>query len=293
LFDRDLDTFLVFNGTGANVFALEILKRPASAVLCTDIAHIYTMETGAPTKITGMELITLKSNDGKMNINELQKSFKVLGDVHYPQPKIVSITQVTESGSVYTLDELKEISKISKKNNAYLHIDGSRISNALLSMGLTPKEFIAEVEPDVLIFGGTKNGLMFGEAILVFNKSLAENCIYLRKQTTQLMSKMKFLSAQFIPYIKDNLWYKNAKNSNDMAKYLKTKLKELDIEIVNSVDANILFVKLPKRIIEPLREYSYFYIWNDDEGICRLITNFDTEKSDIDGFIDKIKSLLK
>jgi threonine aldolase len=242
LFKTDVATFLVFNGTGANIYGLELLHTQAASVICSDVCHIYTTETGALAK-AGMQTIIVKSENGKIILEELEKVLTAnIGDFHAPQPKILTISQVTEKGSVYSIDELKKIQSLVKKYNIYLHIDGARLSNALVSLGLRPDEFIREIKPDVLVFGGTKNGLMFGDAVLVFNEEIAKNGLYVRKQMLQLASKMKFLSAQFVPYLKNNLWHSNAKNANFMTKYLADELTKIGLKPLNDVDANILFV---------------------------------------------------
>jgi threonine aldolase len=292
MFECEVDTFLVFNGTGANVLGIEILNRRATAVLCPNCSHLITMEVGAMSKVTGLQPIIVNTNNGKIVLDDVKK-IVLSSDSHTPQAKILTLAQTTELGSVYSLKELKEISNFCKENDIYLHIDGARISNALVSMGITPAEFIKEVKPDVLIFGGTKNGLIFGEAVLVFNKELTRDAIFLRKQLLQLASKSKFLASQFVPYLQKKLWYSNAKNANDMAKYMFNELSKIkEIEIVNNVDANIIFVKLPQKIIAPLDEFSHFYVEDSINNICRFVTNFDTKKDNIDNIINKIKSLL-
>lgn len=288
----DVEVFFVFNGTGANVVSLDSMKEKASAVICTDIAHIFCDETGAPSKITGMQLFPIKSIDGKLNLEDVKQYLSFKGDFHKPTPKILSITQSTELGTIYSLDEIKEISEFAHKNGFYLHMDGARISNAAVALNCGFKEMTGDLGIDVLSFGGTKNGLMMGEAIVFFNKELAKDFLKLRKQDLQLSSKMRYISSQFIPYLKDNIWYEAAKNSNDMAKYFCTKLNEIGIEVINEVSANALFAVFPKNIIGPLQEFCYFYVWDESKNIVRLVTSFDITKEDIDIFIDKIKSLL-
>jgi threonine aldolase len=291
LFDTDVNTSIVFNGTGANIFGLEILRRPASAVVCHDDCHILTMEAGSLGRVTGMQLMVTKSKNGKLDFEATKKLIEnSKGDFHSPQPKIITIAQVSESGAVYSLEELKKISQLAKENNMYFHIDGARISNALVAMDISPKDFVKEVQPDVLVFGGTKNGLMCGEAVLVFDKNLTKDIKCIQKQILQLASKMKFISAQFIPYLQQNLWYKNAKHANDMADYFANELKKIGVELINPVDANIIFVKLPQNVIESLKKFLHFYVY--DDNVCRFITSFDSEKKDIDEFVDKIRKLL-
>ncbi|GMO57761.1 MAG: low specificity L-threonine aldolase [Rickettsiales bacterium] len=306
LFNCDCDIYLVPNGTGANVCSMQMANINAiSSFFCSKDCHIITMETGAITRVTGMCPIVVKTNDGKIDIEDMERLCKLyIDDVHSPQPKILTIAQVSETGSVYTYKELMEISKLCKKYKIFLHIDGARFSNALIKMQMSPADFIKDIQPDILVFGGTKNGLMFGEAICVFNKEISKNALFVRKQTLSLLSKMKYLSCQFLPYLKKNLWYSNAKNANEIAFYLKEQLKtitydkigskERKIEIIGANDANIIFAKLPTRIVKPLQEYMHFYTYGefDDLTMCRFVGNFDSTKGDVDDFVGKIKELL-
>lgn len=288
----DVEVFFVLNGTGANVLALEAMKDRGSAVICPESAHIFQDECGAPTKITGMQLLPVPSSDGKLNIAEAKKYLTFRGTFHKPIAEIISISQTTEFGTIYTLDEIKEISNFAKENNLLLHMDGARIANAAVSLGCSFKEMTGDLGVDVLSFGGTKNGLMFGEAIIFFNKDLARRFDWVRKQNLQLYSKMRFLSGQFIPYIKENIWYECAKNANDIASYLEIELKKINIKITNEVLGNAVFAILPHSLIPKLQEHFYFYIWNEITGEVRFVTSFDSTKNDVDNFIQKIQELL-
>lgn len=287
----DVKAYFVYNGTGANVLALDAMKGRASSVICADTAHIFSDETGAPSKITGMQLFPIQNIDGKLDLKSVKKYISYKNSFHKPNPSIISISQTTETGTVYSLEEIKEIGKFAKENGMLFHMDGARISNAAASLGCSFKEMTVDLGVDVLCFGGTKNGLMMGEVIIFFNKDLAENFLKLRKQDLQLNSKMRFLSAQFIPYLRDNIWYESAKNANDMADYLSKELKDNGLIIMNKVEANTIFAILPKGIIKSLQEFCHFHIWDDDKNIVRFVTSFDIEKSDIDQFISKLKSL--
>ena len=288
----DVEVFFVINGTGSNVLSLEALKNKTSGVLCADSAHIFQDETGAPSKITGMQLITIPSEDGKFDIALAKSRLNFKDTFHKPNIDIISISQTTESGTIYTIEEIKNISKFAKENNMYLHMDGARIANAAVALGCSFKELSGDLGVDVLSFGGTKNGLMYGEAIIFFNKKLAENFTWIRKQNLQLVSKMRFLSAQFIPYLKDNIWYECAKNANDIAKYLEEELLKINIKVTNQVLGNTVFAILPKEVITPLQEFCHFYIWNENLNEIRLVTSFDSTKEDVDSFIKKLKDLL-
>lgn len=288
----DVEVFFVYNGTAANVLSLESSKGRATSVICPDTAHIFTDETGAPSKITGMQLIPVKGKDGKIDLDDAKKYLSFKGSMHKPSPDTLSISQTTELGTIYSLEEIKKIGEFAKENNMIFHMDGARISNAAVSLGCTLKEMTGDLGVDILSFGGTKNGLMFGEAIIFFNKELAKDFQRVRKQNMQLHSKMRFISAQYIKYIENNLWYRNAKNANDMARYFKERLNEIEVEVTNEVKGNTIFVKMPRKIIEEMQEFCYFYIWDDNSGEVRFVTSFDTKKDDIDRFIEKMKTLL-
>ena len=288
----DIEVFFVFNGTGANVLALEGMKKRASAVISPESAHIVQDETGAPSKITGMQLLTVPSTNGKLDLDLSKKWLTFKNNFHKPKADIISISQTTEYGTVYTLDEIKAISNFAKENDMLLHMDGARISNAAVALGCSFKEMTGDLGVDVLSFGGTKNGLMFGEALIFFNKDLAKEFSWIRKQNLQLYSKMRFMSAQFIPYIKENIWFECAKNANDIAQYLKIELEKVNIIVTKEVLANAVFAILPPSIIPKLQEYFHFYIWNENISEVRLVTSFDSTKEDVDNFIKKIKELL-
>lgn len=288
----DVEVFFVFNGTGANVLALEGMKNKVSAVITPESSHIVQDETGAPSKITGMQLLTVPSTDGKLDLELAQKWLTFKNNFHKPKADIISISQTTEYGTVYTTDEIKSISNFAKKNNMFLHMDGARISNAAVALGCSFKEISGDLGVDVLSFGGTKNGLMFGEALIFFNKELAKDFAWIRKQNLQLYSKMRFLSAQFIPYIQDNIWYECAKNANEIAQYLKLELEKIQIPVTKEVLANAVFAILPEEIIPELQSHFYFYIWDENIYEVRLVTSFDSTKEDVDSLIEKIKELL-
>lgn len=288
----DVEVFFVVNGTGSNVLSLEALKSKSSGVLCPDSAHIFQDESGAPTKLTGMQLITVPSHDGKLDLNLAKSRLTFKNNFHKPNIDIISISQTTESGTIYTLDEIKAISNFAKENNMYLHMDGARIANAAASLGCSFKEMTGDLGVDILSFGGTKNGLMYGEAIIFFNKDLAKDFLWIRKQNLQLVSKMRFLSAQFIPYLRDNIWYECAKNANDIAKYLEKELNKIGVQTTNEVLGNTVFAILPKEVIIPLQNFCHFYIWNEDLNEIRLVTSFDSTQEDVDNFVKKLKDLL-
>ncbi|SHF38623.1 threonine aldolase family protein [Caloramator proteoclasticus] len=294
LFGEDIDVYFVYNGTAANVLGLSSMINTYNAIICSEWAHINTDECGAPEKNIGCKIISIPSSDGKIKTEDISKYLFAIGIEHHSQPKVISITQSTELGTVYTKEEIKDIADFAHKNNMYLHMDGARIANAACCLNLDVKEFTKDAGVDVLSFGGTKNGMMFGEAVLFFNKKLSEGFKYRRKQYMQLHSKMRYISVQFETLLSDELYIKNAKNANEMAKYLEVRLREIpNIAITQRVEANAIFASLPREVIDKLLEKYYFYIWNEDKNEVRWMTSFDTTKEEIDEFVEDIKKIIK
>lgn len=287
----DVEVYFVYNGTGANVLALEAMKGRATTVICPSTAHIFTDETGAPSKITGMQLLPVPSKNGKLDIEKAKEYLSYVGTYHRPLPTTVSITQATEHGTVYTLEEIREISKFAKEHKMHLHMDGARLANACAALGCTLKEMTGDCGVDVLSFGGTKNGLMFGEALVFFNRELAEDFKRLRKQNLQLHSKMRYISAQYLAILEDDLWLENARKSNEMALYLRDRLIETGIEVTNEVMGNTVFAILDKNVTERMQEYCYFYVWDEPKGEVRFVMSYDIERTDIDAFVAKLKEV--
>lgn len=288
------EVYFAYNGTGANVLGLTASTKSFHAILCSELAHINVDESTAPEKFTNCKLMGIPTTDGKIYPAQIEERIQRLGDQHHPQAKVISISQSTEYSTVYTTEEIKAISAVAKKNNFILHMDGSRISNAAVSLGKEFRDFTIDAGVDVLSFGGTKNGMMFGEAVLIFNKTLAENFQYIRKQGMQLHSKMRFISAQFEAMLTDDLWKRNAVHSNAMAKKLEQGLKEIrGVRITQSVDGNGVFAIFPREITSALQEEMFFYVWNDKTNECRLMCSFDTTESEIERFVKKVKMLEK
>jgi threonine aldolase len=292
IFGNNIEIFFVFNGTAANVLGLQSLLNSYNAIICSDCSHINQDECGAPEKNLGSKLITIPSKDGKISPDSIQKKIIRLNDQHYVQAKIISITQSTEYGTIYSKDEIKDLADFAHKNNLYLHMDGARFANAVAGLNLDPREITNSIGLDLMSFGGTKNGLMCGEAVIFFNPSLAKNFKYIRKQSMQLASKMRFISAQFMAILENELWIKNAKHANDMARYLSESLSNISwVLLVYPVQANAVFIKIPKSLINQIQEKYSFYIWNEEESMIRLMTAFDTSQQDIDDFISYLKGL--
>ena len=278
----ETEVFFTLTGTGANILSIQSLCRSFNSILCAETAHIHTDECGAPEKFTGSKLIPIPSGDGKVSPAELLKKLHGFGTEHHSQPGLLSISQVTEMGTVYSVAEIKELAAIVHQYGMFLHMDGARIANAAVSLGLKFRAFTKDAGVDVLSFGGTKNGLMLGEAVLFFDPKLAADTKYYRKQAAQLYSKMRFVSAQFIPYLRDKIWLETASHSNKMARMLADKISDLkSITITQKVDANGIFVILPREIIQEIRKEYFFYDWDESKGEVRLMTSFDTTEEDI------------
>ena len=293
LFGDNIDVAFVLTGTAANVLSLGSMLKPFEAVIAAKSAHINVDECGAPEKFTGCKIITLPQKCGKINTKMIEKVLVGIGDEHHVQPRVVSITQSTELGCVYTKSEIEQITEFAHKNNIFVHMDGSRISNAAVSLGMDFKSFTKDAGVDVLSFGGTKNGLMVGEAVVFFNRGLSKFIKFYHKQTMQLYSKMRFVSAQFIEYLTDNLWFENAKNANDMAKLLESRIRDIEeIKVLWPVEANEIFAVLPRKAINKMQKKSFFYVVDENRCIVRWVTSFNTTKEDVDNFVQLIKESL-
>lgn len=281
----------VFNGTAANVICIGSQLKPYQSVICSDVSHLNESECGAPEKITGCKLIPIKSIHGKICVDEIKKYLIRKGDQHYSQPGMISITQPTEYGTVYSLKELSEIINLAKAENLLVHMDGSRLPNALYTLGCDFKTILSGV--DVLSLGGTKNGHLFGEIVAFFERSSFKDAKFFRKQYLQLPSKTRFLADCFLHYYQSDLYLKIAKHQCDLAKYLKEKFMELkDVKITQPVESNTVFVQLSKNVVHELRKKYFFYVWDEITYECRFMTSFSTEKIMIDQMIDELKVLL-
>lgn len=293
LFGPQVSVYFVFLGTGANVLSLKALTDSYHAVICADTAHINTDECSAPEKFTGCKLIPIPSSNGKITVDAVQKHLHGFGFEHHTQPKVISITQSTEMGTVYTPQEIKALADLAHQYNMYLHVDGARIANACVSLGISFKEMISDTGVDVLSFGGTKNGLMYGEAIVFLKPGLDQNFKYHRKQGMQLASKMRYISAQFLAYIDQEIWKKNALHANQMAKLLQKELSGIKgVTITQEVQANGVFAIIPKDIIPILQKEFFFYVWDENKNEVRWMTSWDTQEDDIKSFTKIIRKLI-
>ncbi len=292
-FDSDPEVFFVFTGTAANVLSLEASTQSWNSIICAESSHIHEDECGAPEKFTGAKLIPVETPDGKLTVPLVEKYAYGFGFEHHSQPRVVSITQVTEMGTIYTPEEIRKLADYVHARGMILHMDGARIANAAVSLGLEFREFTEHGGVDVLSFGGTKNGMMFGEAVIFFNKSLATHFKYIRKQGMHLASKMRYIAAQFTAYFQDDLWRGNATHANKMAQLLAKKVSGIKgVELTQKVQANGAFARVPAELIEPLQEAFFFYIWDEKTSEVRWMCSWDTTEEDIDRFAEKLKSLM-
>jgi len=292
IFEKDVIVFPTASGTAANALALSTMTPSYGNIYCHRMSHINTDECGAPEFYTGGgKLIPLTGIMGKITAEELHQSIGGKGIVHHTQPSSVSITQVCETGEVYQLDEIKKIAEITHKHNLNLHMDGARFANALVSLDVTPAEMTWKSGVDVLSFGATKNGCFAAEAIVFFKKELVGNTAFLMKRAGHLLSKMRFVSAQLDGYLENNVWLKNAKHANEMGKKLSESLNQhKDIELVYPTEANEVFVKFPRHMIENLNSNGYEMNDEDFEGkTVRLVTAWNTQQEDIDHLLETIE----
>ncbi len=293
-FGTETEVFFVFNGTGANVLSLSTVTQSFNSVICAETAHIQEDECGAPEKFSGCKLLPVEPVNGKITPEAIEQHLKGFDFEHHSQPRVISISQVTEMGTVYQPEEIRELADLAHKNNMLLHIDGARIANAAVALNMDFKEFTVDCGVDILSFGATKNGMMMGEAVLFFNPDLTRNTKYIRKQSMQLYSKMRFVGAQFIAYFENNLWKETATHANKMAKLLESKIAKIpEIKITQPVDANGVFAIVPREIIEPLQNKFFFYVWDDTKPEVRWMTSFDTTEKEVFEFVELIKKLLK
>lgn len=293
-FGPDIAVFFVFGGTGANVLGLKSITQSHHAIICADTGHVNVDECGAPEKFTGCKLIALRTQDGKLRPEQIKPLLSEIGSEHHVQPRVISISQVTEVGTVYTKKELKTLSSFAHDNGLLLHVDGARIANAAVSLNASFKEITADAGVDVLSFGGTKNGMMYGEAVIFFDEELAEDFKYIRKQGMHLPSKMRYISAQFEALLSNNLWKRNATHSNRMAQLLANELAKIPkIKITQPVESNGVFAILPSKFISRLQKKYFFYVWDEEISEVRLMTSFDTTERDIQDFVKLVRKTVK
>jgi threonine aldolase len=284
-FGVDVEVFFVFNGTAANVLSLQALTRPFHAVLCPELSHIYTDECGAPERFTGCKLVPLTAPSGKLSIETVAHAYHGIGDQHHVQPKVISITQATEMGTVYRPDEICALAKFAHEREMFLHMDGARIANAAAAQGMSLRQATRDLGVDVLSFGGTKNGLMGVEAVVFLRPKLATDFLFVRKQAMQLASKMRYMAVQMEALLTNDLWRRNAEHANRMARLLEQELRKAShLKIVYPVEANGVFAQIPRESIAKIQERYFFYVWNEEESVVRWMCSFDTTEEDVKTF---------
>jgi threonine aldolase len=293
-FGPDIAVFFTFNGTGANVLSLQALTKSFQSVLCSAYAHIYTDECGAPEKHTGCKLIPLPQQDGKISLESLRHAYHGIGDEHHSQPRVISITQSTEMGTVYQPEEIQALARFAHEHDMFLHVDGARIANAAASLGQTLRQATRDLGVDVLSFGGTKNGILGGEAVVFFQPGLSRDFLYLRKQSMQLASKMRFIAAQFEALLTNDLWRHSAEHANRMARLLEKEISKIQgIKVVWKVEANGVFAQIPRHSIDKIKQRYFFYMWMEEESIVRWMCSFDTTEDDIRDFAQVVAEAVK
>lgn len=292
-FGNDCDIFFVFIGTAANVLGLSAATKPYNAIICPDTAHIHVDECGAPEKFTGCKLLPVSAPDGKLTVELIRQHMHGFGFEHHVQPKVISLTQSTELGTIYTIDEIKTIAAYAHDHEMIVHMDGARLSNAAASSGYGFYEMTGAAGVDILSFGGTKNGMMYGEAVIFFNTELSDDFRYRRKQGMQLASKMRYIAAQFQAFLEDELWRKNADHANKMALKLYNAVRNIPgVEITQKVESNAVFARIPQDIISLLQEHYFFYVWDEVTSEVRWMCSFDTTEKDIEGFASLLRSII-
>lgn len=293
IFGEDTHTYFAFNGTAANVLCLQALTRPHHAVVCARTAHLNMDECGAPERFTGCKLLTAETADGKLRPEDVLPLLTGFGFQHHVQPRVISISQSTEMGTVYTPEEIKALADLAHSYNMYLHVDGSRLANAAAFLDVSFADLTRHAGVDALSFGGTKNGMLMGEAVIFFNPALAHDFLYIRKQSMQLFSKSRFIAAQYLAYLEDDLWLENARHANRMAQYLAKSLEGLPgVHITQKVESNAVFAIIPKEVYKKLTEKHFFYIWDESTGEVRWMCSFNTQKSHVDAFVNDLKTIL-
>ena len=287
------EVFFTFNGTGANVVGLQALLRPWEHIVCAATAHINVDECGAPERFLGSKLHDIETPDGKLTPELVRDSYLGKGDVHHTQPRVVAITQSTELGTRYSPGEIAALAETAHALDMVLHLDGARLSNAAAGLGTTLAGASSDCGVDVLSFGGTKNGLMGGEAVVVLRPELAGVVAFAQKQSMQLASKMRFISAQFVALLEDDLWRTSASHANAMARRLVDAVEGVPgLAVSYPVQANAVFVTLPRTAIEPLQAAYPFYVWDEAKDEVRWMCSWDTTEDEVDAFADLVRSTL-
>ncbi len=293
LFGGEAGVYFVFTGTGANVLALASAMEPWHSVVCAETAHIHEDECGAPERFTGSKIIPLPHVHGKITPEIVEKELFGFGFEHHSQPRVISISQTTERGTVYTPAEIGALAELAHSHGMILHVDGARIANAAAALDISLQEMIAAPGVDILSFGGTKNGMMYGEAVVILNKALEKDFRFIRKQGMQLASKMRYIAAQFLAYLEDDLWLENARHANSMAAALAQEAAEVPgITLLHPAEANGVFATLPRRHIPALQDEYFFYLFDEKIPAARWMTSWDTREEDVRGFVKALREIV-
>jgi threonine aldolase len=292
-FGERATAYPVFNGTGANVISLMAVTERWDAAICSDLAHINIDECGAPERVGGVKLLTVSAPDAKLTPELIDRQAWGFGDEHHAQPKVVSITQSTEVGTVYSVDELSALVEHAHGLGLVVHMDGARIANAAAALGVPLRAITTDVGVDIVSFGGTKNGLMFGECVLVLSPDAVRGVDFVRKASMQLASKMRFVSAQFDALLSGDLWLRNATHANAMARRLHEAVREVEgVQVTQRVEANMVFAVLPPESTTRLQKLYPFYVVDEARGTVRWVTSYDTTEQDVDGFAAAVRAEL-
>jgi threonine aldolase len=290
----DVSAFPVFNGTGGNVTALSAVLRPFEAVICPETAHINVDECGAPERITGAKLVDVPTPDGKLTPGLLRSRLVGFGDQHHVQARVLSISQSTELGTVYTPDEIAALAEVAHGAGLLIHVDGARLVNAAAALGVELRDLTTRCGVDVLTFGGTKSGLLGAEAVVFFRPELATGYLYARKQGTQLASKMRYISTQLVRLLEDDLWREIAGHANAMARRLGEAIAAVPgVALAYPVDANAVFAALPATAIERLHERYHFYVWDEATGVVRFMCSWQTAPDEVDALAAAVRDAVR
>jgi threonine aldolase len=293
IFGKQAAVFFVYNGTAANILGLKNVTDSFHSIFCAETAHLTVHECCGPENYIGAKLVNIPTPDGKLTVDLIEPYLIGVGDPHMAQPHIISLTQATERGTVYRSGEIQKLANFAHANDMLLHMDGARLCNAAAFLKVDLNEISGKVGVDVLSFGGTKNGMMYGEAVVFFNKELSKNFEFVRKQGMQLTSKMRYISAQFSAFLSENLWLHNAQHANEMAQLLAKELKRIpELKITQKVEANMVYVVIPNHCITAMQKQYYFHRFNERTCEVRLMCSFTTKKEDIYGFTQALRKFI-
>ena len=291
-FGKNINVFFVANGTAANIIGLKAVTESFNSIICAETAHLHVHECCGPEHFIGCKIVTIPTKNGKLTVEQIKPMLVGFGDVHMAQPRVISITQTTEYGTVYTPKEIKILSEFSHKNNMILHMDGARLCNAAAFLNCSLADLTSKAGVDLLSFGGTKNGMMFGDAVIFFDKSLVKNFEFFRKQGMHLMSKMRYISAQFQELLSNELWKKNAEHANYMTKLLYNEIKDV-VEVTQKAESNAIFAIIPKKHVENIHKKYFFHVFDEHKSEVRLMCSYSTTRKDVLEFAEEIRKIVK